>query len=221
MVDVNSKNICCLCGLRTAETSDHLFPRGFFNSPRPDNLPTIPACFECNNGLSEDEDDFRTFLSMGMAYESNAGKRIWTGKIHPALKKGRLKQRIKPMVKLYRYVDKSRNVDLCVPVGEIDRSSANQVLRKIAKGLYYLDTQRVLPSEIEIRVGYYTETPEILSPPFDGCIRRARRVDLGQGEVTYWRITVEDKPEESLTWIRFYEDKIFLILTARQNTPLG
>ena len=221
MVDMNSENICCLCGLKKADTKEHIFAKGFFNTPRPSNLPRrVPTCYECNHGLSKDEEDFRTFLGMGMAYESNAGKRIWTEKIRPALK-GRLKQRIKPMVKQLRILDKSGTVVGYLPIGEIDRDSANRVLRKIAKGLYYLYTQRVLPSEIEILVGYYAENPDILSPPLDEAIRGAKRVELGQGEVTYWRNTIKDNPEESLTWIRFYEDKIFLICTTRQNTALG
>ena len=224
-MDVNSKNICCLCGLKKADiTKEHLFPKGFFNTPRPSNLPRrIPACYECNNGLSKDEEDFRVFLATGMAYESNAGKRIWTEKIRPDLKgkRPRLKQSIRSMVKKLRIVDKSGTVVGHLPILEIDRDSANRVLRKIAKGLYYLDTQRVFPPHLEILVGYYAENPEIISPSLDEAKRRARRVDLGQGEVTYWRITEKDKPEESLTWIRFYEDKIFLICTTRQNTTLG
>jgi hypothetical protein len=220
---MNSENICCLCGLRKADTKEHIFPKGFFNPPRPRNLPTIPACYECNNRLSKDEEDFRMFLNMGMAYESNAGKRIWKEKILPDLKakRSRMKQRTRSMVKLYKYVDKSRNVDVYVPIVEINRDSANRVLRKIAKGLYHLDTQRVLPSEIEILVGYYAENPDILSPPLDEAIRGATKVELGQGEVTYWRNTMKDNPEESLTWIRFYKDKIFLVCTTRQDASLG
>ena len=219
---MNSENICCLCGLRKADiTKEHLFPKGLFNMPRPTNLPPrIPTCYECNNGLSKDEEEFRLFLTAGMAFESKAGKRMWSEKIRPSLK-GRLKQRKRHMVKKYRIVDKSGDVVGRLPIMEIERDSANRVLRKIAKGLYYLDTQRVLPNEVEIDVGYYPENTDILSPTFYEAIRGARRVKLGQGEVTYWRNTIKDNPEESLTWIRFYEDKIFLICTTRQNATLG
>jgi len=79
----------------------------------------------------------------------------------------------------------------------------------------------VLPSEVEILVGYCAENPEIFSPPLDEAIRRAKNIELGNGDITYWRNTIKDNPEESLTWIKFYEDKIFLICTTRQNTALG
>lgn len=219
-MDMNSENVCCLCGLKKADiTKEHVFPKGIFNTPRPTNLPQrIPACFECNNGLSKDEDDFRVFLTAGTAYESNAGKQMWTEKIRPALKR-RLKQRIRHMVKQSRIMDKSGNVVGHLPILEVERESVNRVLKKIAKGLYYLDTQRVLAGEVEIHVGYYEENPDIF-PPLDEAIKGAKRVDLGQGEVTYWRNTIKDNFEESLTRIQFYEDKIFLICTTRQSSAL-
>ncbi len=223
-MDVNSKNICCLCGLRTAETLDHLFPKCLFNIPRPSNLPQrIPACKECNNGLSKDEEIFRVFLASGMAYESAAGNRIWTEGIRPDLKGKRplLKQRIRSMVKQARVVSKSGNFIGYAHILEMNREPINRVLHKIAKGLYYLDTQRVLPHEVEMLVGYNAENPEIFSPPLDEALRRAKKIELGNGDITYWRNIIKDNPEESLTWIKFYEDKIFLICTTRQSTALG
>ncbi len=224
MVGVKSNKICCLCGLRTAETLDHLFPKCLFNKPLPSNLPQrIPACKECNNGLSKDEETFRVFLASGMAYESNAGKRIWVERIRPDLKGKRtgLKQFIRSMVKRARLINKSGDVVEHLHILEMNRDPINRVLRKIAKGLYYLDTLRVLPSEVEILVDNSADNPDILSPPLDEAIRMAEKTELGEGEVKYWRIKIKDNPEESLTWIKFYEDKIFLICTTRQDNTLG
>ena len=87
MVDNTNTNTCYLCGLRPAETKDHLFPRGLFPRPLPSNLPRgLPSCKQCNNELSKDEEQFRLFLASGMAYESNAGRRIWDERIRSALK---------------------------------------------------------------------------------------------------------------------------------------
>jgi len=152
-----------------------------------------------------------------MAYESNAGNRIWTERIRPDLKGKRplLKPLIRSMVKQARLANKSGDVVGHLHILEMNRDPINRVLRKIAKGLYYLDTQRVLPSEVEILVGYDAEKPErFISPPLDEAIRGAKKIELGEGEVTYWRNTIKDKPEESLTWIRFYKDKMFLICTT-------
>ena len=223
MIEIVSNTICYLCGNRPNESNkDHIFPKGLFNKPRPCDLPQLFTCEQCNNGLSHAEELFRTFLASGMAYESDAGNRIWTERIRPDLKGKRplLKPLIRSMVKQARLVNESGDVVGHLHILEMNRDPINRVLRKIAKGLYYLDTQRVLPSEVNILVGNNTENPEIFSPPLDEAIGGAKKITLGEGEVTYWRNKVKDNPEESLTWIRFYEDKIFLICTTRQNTAL-
>ena len=218
-------NICYLCGDTLATTKDHIFPISLFNKPAPSNLPQrLPACEQCNNTLSQDEELFRVFVASGMAYESNAGNRIWNERIRPDLKGKRpgLKPLIKSMVKPARVVNESGILLGKTLVLEVNSEPVTRVLHKIVKGLYYLDTQRVLPNEVQILVGYDAEKPErFISPPLDEAIRGAKKIELGEGEVTYWRNTIKDNPEESLTWIRFYKDKMFLICTTRQDTSLG
>ena len=80
---------CYLCGIRPADTKDHLFPSGLFNRPLPTNLITLPACRECNNALSSDEEQFRVFVASGKAIETEAGFRVWTERIRPDLKESR------------------------------------------------------------------------------------------------------------------------------------
>ncbi len=46
------------------------------------------------------------------------------------------------------------------------------MLRKIAKGLYFLETGHVLPSDVKILVGYDEGKPErFISPPLDEAIK--------------------------------------------------
>jgi hypothetical protein len=179
----------------------------------------IPACYECNNGLSKDEELFRIFAASGMAYESNTGNRIWNEKIRSALQGRRpgLKPLIKSMAKPIVILNKAGLLLGTALILEVDPAPINRVIRKIAKGLYYLDTGKVLSSKVEILVEYENEKPErFFTPPLDDAIRSAKEVRLGRGEVIYWRNTIKDNPEESLTWIKFYEDKTFLICTSRK-----
>jgi len=163
--------ICYLCGDKLATTKDHIFPKSLFNKPAPSNLPqSLPACEQCNNELSKDEELFRVFVASGMAYESNAGNRIWNERIRPDLKGKRtgLKPLIKSMVKPARVVSKSGSLLGKTLVLAVNPEPINRVLHKIAKALYYLDTQRVLPNEVDILVGYDAEKPErFISPPLD------------------------------------------------------
>ncbi len=214
--------MCCLCGVRIVETSEHVFPRCLFNKPLPKNLLTVPACYECNNALSKDEELFRVMIASGMAYETRAGNQIWDERIRPDLKGKRkgLKRYISSLVKQIRIVNNLGDTLGYVSVLKVNRDSVNRVLTKIAKGLYYIDTGKILPNNVNILFDNYEENKGILAPPLDEAIKNSKKTALGNGEVTYWRNVIKDNPEESLTWLRFYEDKVFLICTTRQDIQL-
>lgn len=57
------QNGCIYCG-KTAGTREHVPSKSLLIEPFPENLPTIPACFECNNGFSADEEYFICFLEV-------------------------------------------------------------------------------------------------------------------------------------------------------------
>lgn len=214
MINLSRNNQCYLCGVRPADTNDHLFPSGLFNKPLPTNLLTLPACRKCNNALSSDEEQFRVFLASGRAFERNAGFRIWTERIRPDLKRGRLKPLIRSQVKMAKVLSGSGELLGHTLILEVDRAIITRVLRKIAKGLYFLDSGSVLPDNVQIFVDYADGQPErFISPPLDEAIKRAKRIDLGDGVVTYWRNTIKDEPTASITWLKFYEDKLFMICT--------
>lgn len=63
----SKENGCIYCG-RPAITREHTPSKAFLLEPYPENLPTIPACFECNNGYSEDENYVSCFLDVLKRY---------------------------------------------------------------------------------------------------------------------------------------------------------
>ena len=68
---------------------------------------------------------------------------------------------------------------------------------------------------------YANGKPErFISPPLDAAINGAKKVDLGNGVVTYWRNTMKDDPTNSITWLMFYKDKdkLFMICTYPADT---
>lgn len=54
---------CIYCG-KPATTREHVPSKAFLTEPYPENLATIPACFECNNGFSNDEEYVSCFLDI-------------------------------------------------------------------------------------------------------------------------------------------------------------
>ncbi len=57
------ENGCIYCG-NPATTREHCPSKVFLSEPYPEDLPTIPACFECNNSFSEDEKYVACFLDI-------------------------------------------------------------------------------------------------------------------------------------------------------------
>jgi hypothetical protein len=52
---------CAYCD-NPATTRDHVPPKKLFTPPLPGNLVTVPACGQCNNGASSDDEVFRNEL---------------------------------------------------------------------------------------------------------------------------------------------------------------
>lgn len=61
--DKSKEKGCIYCG-DIANTREHIPSKTFLNSPYPENLSTIPACYKCNNGYSKDEKYVSCFLDV-------------------------------------------------------------------------------------------------------------------------------------------------------------
>ena len=59
----SSENGCIYCG-SPATTREHVPSKAFLVEPYPENLATVPACFGCNNGFSDDEKYVSCFLDV-------------------------------------------------------------------------------------------------------------------------------------------------------------
>jgi hypothetical protein len=92
---VNNRNQnCYLCGVEVREYKlkpnerhppdelipDHVPPKGLFPEPRPNNLITVPCCFQCNNKHSGFDERLRIVASMPFD-RNKAGQKILDEKV--------------------------------------------------------------------------------------------------------------------------------------------
>ena len=117
-----SENRCIYCGA-IANTREHVPSKAFLQEPFPDNLPTIPACFECNNGFSFDEDYFACYLDVlkskifrGYSMRTKIAKRLQ--------KNPSMSQKIEAQIKLENGI-----VNFCY-----DEKRFENILVKLAQG---------------------------------------------------------------------------------------
>ena len=61
--DKSREKGCIYCG-KPATTREHVPSKAFLIDPYPEDLATLPACFECNNGFSKDEEYVSCFLDV-------------------------------------------------------------------------------------------------------------------------------------------------------------
>ena len=68
--DARSKGFCVHCG-GPDETDDHAPSKIFLDTPYPENLPVAPACDECNQGFSPDEEYLAALIECVLAGHAN------------------------------------------------------------------------------------------------------------------------------------------------------
>ena len=113
---------CVYCG-QSATTREHIPSKAFLIKPYPENLPTIPACFDCNNGFSDDEKYVSCFLDVlkEYMYQNYTCQAITTSRL----------ERDHSLAKLMK--EQIKIVDGCVQYS-VDEARLRRILVKLAKG---------------------------------------------------------------------------------------
>lgn len=206
---------CYLCGQRPAVTRDHVFPRLLFPKGRaPTNLPTLPACIQCNNQLSEYEEAFQHLILSGRALDTAVARAVWDTKVRPSLNnnKRRSRQTLLSHVEIQKAVTFWEHQLHDWPVLNVSRDVVDQVLGKIAKGLYFLEFGHRLPEDVRIEVWFAQDRYERLVDP--ELMPFVRKSEVAKDILTYWRVVAADKPTASITWFVFYHWNMFCVITT-------
>jgi hypothetical protein len=66
------RGICAYCGKEKKVTRDHVPPLTLLAAPYPNNLVTVPACFDCNRGFQEDDDYTRNAVALDLRAQGNS-----------------------------------------------------------------------------------------------------------------------------------------------------
>ncbi len=144
-------DLCAFCGIRAGDTSGHAPGRLFFPQPRPDDLITVPACAQCNNGASKDEEFFRATYLFSNAGTTATGQRLWDQKQHSAYRKN---QGLRAAIarKLHP-VDVFNSYDLWLgkrTAIELDHNRLSRVVASIIRGLFYFETATVIEPDVRV-----------------------------------------------------------------------
>ncbi len=132
------KSLCYNCGTRTATTRDHIIPKTLFPDPKPAGLLTVPACRECNEAFSKDEEYFRDRLAAVVGDPNSEGPAIWE-KAWESLQKPEARGKklgfYGDVFQLPRPVIGNRGISA---IGiKMNKERVNRVVEKMIRGFYY------------------------------------------------------------------------------------
>lgn len=188
--------VCVICGTRPAVTVDHVPPKGFFKGVVNAQLRTVPACLECNNGASSDDEDVRFYISAHIGKQNLASKQLWEDGAHKSiLRKKTLREAFvanaREVVVVRADGLQTTRIAFHIPVATYQR-----VLERTTRGLYFFHSGRVLPAPILVKATMLTGIPNMETEK----IRMLNRENIGGGAVIYRYGILPEDPDSSL-WI--------------------
>ena len=202
-------DVCVICGSRPATTDDHVPPKGFFKGVLNAQLRTVPACRECNNGASSDDEDVRFFISAQIGKQNPASKLLWEKGAHKSiLRKKTLREAFVANAREVAVVNadgaRTTRIAFHVPVATYQR-----VLERTTRGLYFYHSGRVLPQSVRIDATMLTGFPNMETEE----IRMLNLENIGDGAFIYRYGIVPEEPHGSL-WIYEFHHAHWAMVTT-------
>lgn len=144
------RQLCAICGVRETSTRDHVPPKNLFPKPRPSDLVTVPACSECNNGSSVEDEDFRTYLALQIGKQSDVADKLWLSAKKSLDRRTRMRQEfLKSLV----------TATISTPTGPIQRTAFaipcrvyDVVFERVIRGLYFHHFECILGPDVDVHV---------------------------------------------------------------------
>ena len=202
--------VCVICGTRAAVTVDHVPPKGFFKGVINAQLRTVPACRECNNGASSDDEDVRFFISAQIGKENPVSKQLWEkGAYRSILRKKTLREAF--VANAHEVVvaetdgSPTTRIAFHVPVATYQR-----VLDRTTRGLYFLHSRRVLPQSVCVTTTMLDGIPNMETEE----IQMLNIENIGDGAFIYRYGILPEDPDSSLWIYEFYHAHWAIVTTG-------
>ncbi|NKB80897.1 MAG: hypothetical protein GKS05_03165 [Nitrospirales bacterium] len=216
---------CVYCG-QPVSTQDHVPPKCLFPEPRP-SLITVPACYSCNNGLSQDDEYFRTVLVSELRVSEHAEAQ----KLRPTIKRSLQRPKAQgfriSMLKILKKIPLMTVGGLYYEEGiamKVDGSRISRVLERVTKGLFYHHFNRPLPTDYSISV-HSSDTMEKTPKAMNAVLRTINfikgspKYSIGDEVFSYSFAVCQDEPNATFWVLGFFNTKPFWVFTMPQEKP--
>lgn len=134
--DSRLKGGCVFCG-GPEESRDHVPSRLLLDSPFPENLPVVPACWSCNNGFSRDEEYLACLVEAAAV-----------GSTDPAqIRRKRVAKILRRSPKLRSAIDQGRTQEGGLTHFAVEVDRVRNVILKLAHGHAFYELGRPVRTE--------------------------------------------------------------------------
>jgi hypothetical protein len=216
--------LCIYCQTNPQETADHVPPKGLFKEPRPSNLITVPACFQCNNSFGADDDYFLNLALEWGASETSDGKGVVDKRLR-SMKRKEGRSVWKP------FFDKFKAVEVYSPGGlylansfacSLDTARLIRTVNRIIRGLYFEVTKTPLPAGDYTRsmlFSHYVEKhkDESEAMEFIPFIPQLPGRVIGEGTFEFRYCLLDQDCYSSFWYLEFYRRFGFVGTTGNQD----
>ena len=214
--------LCVYCLLNEADTEDHVVPEGFFENAPDGGYIKVPACYQCNNSFSRDEEYFLVAVLAEATEQSSTANRV-LDQLAADHRSGK-RRRTGLAVALLEQV---RPVDVYSPGGvffgsgqgrALDTPRVNRVLERIVRGLFFHHFRRPLPRDATVYVEIKPDSDRLRSRVIAGALSQSPTF---LGAVLMYRLYVASDSEVATSWAFGFFDAVLAIGVRRPPKAAG
>lgn len=202
--------ICIYCGVRTADTRDHIPPKAILPKPHPDNLIVVPACHGCNNSFKVSDEEMRAYLTR-LLLASNSPHVINLRKL--------TQRTFNKNYKLNRIflgsISKVLPRGLIVKIDKDERLRHQRSIDRVIRALYFKAFKNTLTDDYVIEI--FDIMKQQLPSMFDFMKSPSKKISIDD-EIFYALYSeVVDIPGTSIWELYFYKTYVVRAVTYHKN----
>ena len=211
---------CVYCVNANEETKDHVPPRGIFAKDNRDDLIRVPACFNCNNSFSKDDEWMTQLVATNAEFQEFPGIGEVTDRALRAVSRpesyGLLASIVSNFTDVELWASASGRSDGIyirnTPAIQFDGDRFKRIISRIVRGLFWHETRRILPKDYAV-YGFrlVKQTNDDAQHSIDRIFQSGQLTirSIGGGAFEYGYHVIFDAPNVSMWVMRFYLGRSF------------
>lgn len=196
---------CAICGIKKADTVDHIPPRSIY--PRPIGnefqLKTIPACKTCNNGSSNEDEQFKMWIGAATGQFRSNSEKIINSMAATMSNNNTLRDQIFKSQKYIYSTYRSQIAEPAIPI-KFNQQHIERVIKRIIRGLYWIEKGAALGKNYSVIVTQSSSLTQFRRTELELILRESACKHLNGDTFLYQARFNNDDTPSSLWFIQFF-----------------